>query len=169
MKWTATSTRRCSGLLACLLGLCLLPGAATAATAGALAGAKSVVLEIDGVDEDLSAHGLSRKGLEQELTRRLEGAGVEVIPGSELGRDGAAVLRFRVRLVRTLYYFYLYNVNLTLNSKVALQGGNAFTTLPTWSDGWTGSLQPTDVGLIGRYAGDLLDRFLAARAGESAP
>lgn len=163
----STLIARRQGLLLMMLGALLLPGSAGAATSGALAGTTSVVIEIDGVDEELAAYGLSRANLVQDMTARLQQAGIEVVPGAELGRDGAAVLRFRVRLMRTLYFFYLYNVNLTLNSKVAVEGDGAWTTIATWSEGWTGSMQPTDVGLIAKYAGDLTEQFLAARSRET--
>lgn len=136
-------------------------------SSGALAATRAVVIEIDGVDEELAAYGLSRASIVKAMTSRIESAGVNVISGSQLEQQGAAVLRLRVRLMRTLHYFYLYNVNLTLGSKVPLEGKDAYTIVPTWSDGWVGSLQPTDVGLIENHAAELLSRFLAARAGET--
>lgn len=165
-------------ILACLLAsaLCCISvlitaptqAAAVRHTQGVLGATDSLVLVIDGVDEQLAAHGLSRARLEQAITSRLQAAGMQVVPESDLSsRESTGVLELRVRLNRAPYFFYLYNINLTLNSKLSLSPGrSAFTTTPTWSDGWVGAMQPTEVGQLQGYAEELLARFLAQRAGE---
>ena len=156
-------------LAACCISA-LVPARAAALhhAQGVLGATDSLVLVIDGVDEQLAAHGLSRVKLEEAIASRLLAAGMQVVPEAALSaRENAGVLRLRVRLNRAPYYFYLYNVNLTLNSKLPLNhGGDAFITTPTWSDGWVGALQPTEVGQIQDFAEELLARFLTQRAGE---
>jgi hypothetical protein len=141
-----------------------IPAAAVNRAVGALEHTNAVVLVIDGVDEELAAHGLSGEALRRTLASDLQAAGVAVVDEAALvADDRTGELRLRVRLMRAPYYFYLYNVNLTLNSKVGLAGGDAFTTLPTWSDGWVGALMPTDVARINDFAKELLSRFIAQR------
>lgn len=151
--------------LALLLAVLAWPAFATESR-GVLAATGAVALEVDGIDADLAPYGLERGRVLEEMAARLRSAGIAVLPAEPLRPDdGAGVLRLRVRLMRTLYYFYLYNVNLTLHSPLPLQDGG-YTTVETWSDGWVGSVQPTDVGLLAGHAGELVNRFIAARAAD---
>jgi hypothetical protein len=150
-----------------LLAVLALSPAYAADSRGVLAATSAVALDVDGIEDELAPYGLDRGRILEGMTARLHAAGVEVAPADALRADEhAGVLRLRVRLMRTLYFFYLYNVNLTLHSRLPLQGGAGYTTVETWSDGWIGSVQPTDVGVLGRYAAELVDRFIAARAAD---
>ena len=154
----------CAGLLAST------PSAAVPLTYthGALGATDALMLVIDGVDEEMAAQGLSRTKVEQAITSRLLAAGMQVVPESELAAaKNAGVLTLRIRLNRAPYYFFLYNINLTLSSKLLVNpDANAFTTIPTWSDGWVGAMQPTEVGHLQGFAEELLARFLAQRTAE---
>ena len=144
------------------------PAAAVNHSQGVLGATDALLLVIDGLDEELAAQGLSRIMVEQAISSRLLAAGVQVVPenGFAAAKD-AGVLTLRIRLNRAPYYFYLYNINLTLNSKLPVtEGSAAFTTIPTWSDGWVGALQPTEAGQLQGFAEELLTRFLAQRAAE---
>jgi len=155
----------------CCAGLLIaMPSAAVPVTytQGALGATDALMLVIDGVDEEMAAQGLSRMKMEQDISSRLQAAGVQVVPESGLAAGAnTGVLTLRIRLERAPYYFFMYNIKLTLSSKLPINpDGSAFTTVPTWSDGWNGSMQPTDVGQIQGYAEELLARFLAQREEE---
>ena len=156
--------------LCCVGSLVATPAAIAAVShAQGMLGATDVLtVVIDGLDEELAAHGLSRLKVEQEISGRLQAAGMQVVPESELGAaKNAGVLTLRVRLMRAPYFFYLYNINLTLRSKLTMTpDAGAYTTIETWSDGWVGAMQPTDVGQLHGFAGELLARFLAQREDE---
>jgi hypothetical protein len=150
-----------------IVGLLLVaPWASTGAAAGdgAPTATTAVVVEVDAMDEDLGNFGTSSAGLGELLTRQLQSAGVKVIAGADLGQEGAALLRLRVRLMRS-GYVELYGINLSLHNKVRLEGGAAYTTIETWSDGGTGSIAQSDVDVIENVAAELVDRFLATRSG----
>jgi hypothetical protein len=154
----------CAGLLVAMTSAAV----PVSYTQGALGATDALMLVIDGVDEELAAQGLSRMKMERDISSRLLAAGVQVVPESGLAAGAnTGVLTLRIRLERAPYYFFMYNIKLTLNSKLPMNpDGSAFTTVPTWSDGWGGSIQPTDVGQIQGYAEELVTRFLAQRAGE---
>ena len=137
-------------------------------TEGVLGVTDALTLVIDGLDEEMAAHGLSRIKVEQEISSRLLAAGVQVVPEGDLAATkNAGVLTLRIRLMRAPYFFFLYNINLTLRSKLPVNpDANAFTTVETWSDGWVGAMQPTDVGQLQGFAEELLARFLEQRAAE---
>ena len=156
--------------LCCVGSLISIPSTAAVVnhTHGVLGATDTLMLVIDGLDEEMAAHGLSRIKVEQEISSRLQAAGVQVVPEGELAAaKNAGVLTLRVRLMRAPYFFFLYNINLTLSSKMPVDpDANAFTTVETWSDGWVGAMQPTDVGQLQGFAEELLARFLEQRAGE---
>ena len=151
-----------------LLGSVPAPAAAVNHTEGVLGATDALLLVIDGLDEELAAQGLSRSKVEQSISSRLLAAGVQVVPENGFAAaKGAGVLTLRVRLNRAPFYFYMYNINLTLNSKLPVtEGSGAFTTIPTWTEGWVGALQPTEAGQLQGFAEELLTRFLAQRAAE---
>ncbi len=160
-------------LLAAICGLAApasIPPVAAAVnhTQGVLGATEALTLVIDGLDEEMAAHGLSRMKVEEAISSRLLTAGIQVLPENELSAaKNAGVLTLRVRLMRAPYFFYLYNINLTLGSKLVVNpDANGFTTVETWSDGWVGAMQPTDVGQLQGFAEELLARFLAQRAAE---
>lgn len=149
------------------LGLLLAAGwvpAGTAGSGGAAAATTAVVLVVDAMDEELGNFGTSRARLAALITRQLESAGVQVVAGTDLGQAGAALLRLRVRLMRS-GYVELYGINLSLNNKVSIEGGAAYSTIETWSDGGTGSIAHSEVAVIEKFAAELVRRFLAARSG----
>jgi len=156
--------------LCCVGSLVSTPTATAAANhaQGMLGATDALMVVIDGLDEELAAHGLSRLKVEQEISSRLQAAGMQIVPESEFAAaKNAGVLTLRVRLMRAPYFFFLYNINLTLRSKLAMTPDTgAYTTIETWSDGWVGAIQPTDVGQLHGFAGELLARFLAQREDE---
>jgi len=157
-------------LLVCAGLVLAIPSAAVPVnyTQGVLGATDALMLVIDGVDEELAANGLSRTRMEQDISSQLLAAGVQVVPESNLATGAnTGVLTLQIRLERAPYYFFMYNIKLTLRSKLPMiPDGSAFTTVPTWSDGWTGAIQPTDVGQLQGHAEELLARFLAQRAAE---
>ena len=153
-----------------LLAAALLcgPGAGQAAETAtafqAMTGIHAVALQLEGIEDDYSAHGLVRPELERLLVARLAGAGLEVIPpGNWLDRQDSVLLTLRLRLNRAPYYFFLYNINLAMHSAVTLASnpGASFATIMTWSDGWVGDMQPTELAQVREFATLLVDRFLA--------
>jgi hypothetical protein len=121
----------------------------------------AITLVIDGVDGDLASQGLSAADLRRDLAAGLESAGMHVVDADVAAAAARApTLELRLRLMRAPYYFYLYNVKLTLNSPVALIDGGT-TMLPTWSDGWIGLLMPDEVSRVNGFAQELLARYLA--------
>ena len=131
---------------------------------GPMTGIRAVALELEGIEDDFASTGLVRATLEQELARQIQSAGIAVIPASDwVAHPGGALLTFRLRLSRTPYYFYLYNVSLTLYNAVTLASspGRAFSPVITWTDGWVGEMQPTELAQVNGFAAQLVDRFLA--------
>ena len=70
--------------------------------------------------------------------------------------------------MRAPFYFYLYDVNLSLRSKLSLaQDAGAYATVETWSDGSTGALQPSDLTPLRDLSLQLVDRFIAEHASQN--
>ena len=168
MKHSAPGLLLTAVFCVALLSSVTSPAAAVNHTQGVLGATDALLLVIDGLDEELAVQGLSRMKVEQAISSRLLAAGVRVVPENDLpATKNAGVLTLRIRLNRAPYYFYMYNINLTLNSKLPItDGSQAFTTIPTWSDGWVGAIQPTEAGQLQGFAEELLTRFLAQRAAE---
>lgn len=159
--------------LPALVWLVVIPTAAPLAAPGMadhanlpLRGIAAVALVVNGEDEELSSYGLSRAGLVAEMSEHLRQAGIEVLTPEALPpRPDAALLSLRIRLMRAPYYFYLYNVKLSLRSKVSLaQDAGAYAMVETWSDGTVGALQPTDLPRLRDLSLQFIDHFIAEHA-----
>ena len=159
-----------------LAWLAVIPAATPLAAVGVadyanlpLHGIAAVALVVDGAEENLTAYGFSRTALIAEISERLKRAGIDVLTPENLPRrPDAALLSLRLRLMRAPYYFYLYNVNLSLRSKVSLaQDAGAYATAETWSDGSVGALQPSDLTPLRDLSLQLIDRFIAEHASQN--
>ena len=129
------------------------------------AGLKAIAITIDPPTNyyygEMKSYGVSKENLEKIISQRLANAGFKVISFTEsLENPEAAVLNLKVRLIKGYGLIYSYGLNLTLNQKAPLQGGNAFHSVETWSDWKAGGTQQTGLPVINGYVAELVDNFI---------
>ena len=137
-------------------------------TNSSLKGFHTVAVHIDPPEApyyaDISRYGVSRTKLEEQVTKRLQDAGIHVISLAQAIEDPAAALielRLRVAMPNNLYYSI--GLNLSVRRKATLApGNNAYYSVETWSDGLVGGLAQSDLAKIYSYTSQIVDRFIAA-------
>ena len=130
------------------------------------AGLKAIAITIDPPTNyyygEMKSYGVSKENLEKIISQRLTNAGFKVITFTDSLEDPeAAVLNLKIRLIKGYGLIYSYGLNLSLNQKAPLQGGNALYPVETWSDWKAGGTQQTSLPVINTYAAELVDNFIA--------
>lgn len=129
------------------------------------AGLKAIAITIDPPTNyyygEMKSYGVSKENLESIISQRLTNAGFKVISFTEsLENPEASVLNLKVRLIKGYGLIYSYGLNLSLNQKAPLLGGNAYHSVKTWSDWKAGGTQQTSLPVINGYVVELVDNFI---------
>lgn len=144
--------------------LLLLAGPCLAATDGGIPfrGVDTVTIHIRGLERDLKTYGVTDAGLKAMLAQRLATAGIKVVEPGEIDRyPGSAILTLRLTMIRSPYYFFLYNLHLAVQSRLPLERDpRTYTWVTTWSNTKVGMLMPKDQGRIKNLSLELADEFL---------
>ena len=110
---------------------------------------------------NLKIHGISRENLQNRITEKLENAGINVISYEDsIDTPDAGVLDLRLRVVIPEYYYYSYNLYLTVHQKVKTQQGQQFYAINTWSDTIIGALEESRLSVLNDYADKMIDEFI---------
>ena len=149
-------------LLTLLLLLLAGPCRAAAADGAPLRGVDTVAIHIQGLERDLETYGVTETSLKTALEQRLAAAGIKVVKPGETERvPGSAVLTLRLTLNRTVFYFFLYNLHMAVQSRLPLaRDPRAYTSITTWSDTKIGMLMPRELGKIRDLSLQQTDEFL---------
>ncbi len=150
--------------LAFLLGL--LPLCATALSTAPLGGVRQVALLFEG-DLDLAAReGLDLNGLREEIGRRLQAAGIEVVGPAEAGRSGRDRLVVKLQITPTAVT-YGYTITVRLERRQALPEGGGWLKQTVWSDWKVGGTRLGELERMRPWILELVEDFLSAwrRAG----
>ena len=110
---------------------------------------------------NLKIYGISRENLQKRITEKLENAGIDVISYADsIDTPGAGVLDLRLRVVIPEYYYYSYNLYLSVRQKVKTQQGQQLFLINTWSDTTIGALEESRLTVLNDYADKMIDEFI---------
>ena len=138
-----------------------------------LRGVKMIAVVVDppvrSLNDELRNYGVSDTDLENKISQRLRDAGFEVISAEQaLGYPEAALLKLRIRLIIGYGVIYSYGLDLSLNQKAMLYGGNdAHYLVKTWSDSQFGGMQQTSLPYLNIYSMELVENFIEAHRAQN--
>jgi len=138
-----------------------------------LKGVKTVTVNVDppvrSLNDELRNYGVSDIDLEKKISQRLRDAGFNVVSAEQaLADPEAALLKLRIRMIIGYGLVYSYGLNLSLNQKASLYGGNnTFYSVKTWSEGKFGGTQQTSLGILNNYSMQLVENFIEAHRAQN--
>jgi len=110
----------------------------------------------------LIALGVTKEKMEENISKQLQAAGFNIISVNDARNDpSAALIKVRIRLIKSLGVVYSTSINITMKQKVYL-GQNATTSYyaDAWTGGVTSGLSQNDLPSINTYAKELIDDFI---------
>lgn len=133
-----------------------------------LAGVTAVALEFNGFHPDYRRYGLDAERLRGALEGRLAAAGLRIATLDEARRDPQVVmLEVRLRMNRTTYYYYSYNLALrAVNWLPLAEHPGASLRVVAWSQGQVGAILPNNLDRLGEYALGFAGGFVSQTKGQ---
>jgi hypothetical protein len=138
-----------------------------------LKGVNKVAVDVDppvnSLNSELQNYGVSDTDLENKISQRLRDAGFSVISAEQALTDPeAALLKLRIRLIIGYGLIYSYGLDLSLNQKAILYGGNDLHySVKTWSDSQFGGMQQTSLPYLNTYSMELVENFIEAHRAQN--
>jgi hypothetical protein len=134
-----------------------------------LKGVDTVAINIDppvGLHNmEINRYGVTKTELQNQLTQRIQEAGINVVSFEEALEDpNAALIELKLRVITSYSLYYSIGLNLSVKRKAPLAAGSggAFYSIETWSDGTVGGGSQSDLTKIYTYTSQLVDKLIVA-------
>jgi hypothetical protein len=113
---------------------------------------------------EINRYGVTKTELQNQLTQRIQEAGINVVSFEEALQDpNAALIELKLRVITSYSLYYSIGLNLSVKRKAPLgEGSDAYYSIETWSDGTVGGGSQSDLPKIYTYTSQLVDKLIVA-------